>query len=230
LRPGPAQAINVMAKRARLKHPPSQRKMRSTARAVRPSASSSVDRRVSVIAVPVAPPPAAECVALFEQAVDALHRKHFELAGERVRALLTRFPSERALLDRTRVYLQLVEREVNRGPSGPRTVEERLTAATAALNNDQDAEAERFVRAVLADEARHELALYLMAAIEARRGETESALTFLAKAISVSPEVRAQARHDSDFELLRSLDAFHALVDPPSGAAARKPPLKRHLR
>lgn len=182
------------------------------------------------MAVPVAPPPAAESVALFEQAVDALHRKHFELAGERFRALLARFPAERALLDRTRVYLQLVEREVNRGPSGPRTIEERITAATAALNNDQDAEAERFVRAVLADEARHELALYLMAAIEARRGETESALTFLAKAISVSPEVRAQARHDTDFELLRGLDAFHALVDPPGGAGARKPPLKRNFR
>jgi len=174
--------------------------------------------------------PSAEAVTFFEQAVDAFHRKQYGLAADRLRVLLDRFPAERALLDRTRTYLQLAERELNRQPVAPRTLEERLTAATAALNNGQDAEAERLARTVLADESRQELALYLMAAIEARRGEKDAALSFLGRAIAVSPEVRAQARHDGDFETLRDLQAFQALVDPPTGSSGFRRIARRPLR
>jgi len=180
---------------------------------------------------PVILGPSSEAVTLFEQAVDAFHRKQYALAADRLRVLLDRFPAEGALLDRTRMYLQLAERELNRQPVAPRTIEERLTAATAALNNGQDAEAERLARTVLADESRQELALYLMAAIEARRGEKDAALSFLGRAIAVSPEVRAQARHDGDFETLRDLQAFQALVDPPTGSSGfRRIAPRRPLR
>ena len=164
--------------------------------------------------------PDEQAVALFEQAMDLLHRRRFEGAAEQFKLLLDRFPREGALLDRSRVYLELAQREMNRRPANPRTLEERLTAATAALNNDQDAAAEQLVRSVLADDARHDLALYLMAAIEARRADQEAALSFLTRAIAVSPEVRAQARHDPDFDPMRSTAAFRLLVEPQSPAAA----------
>jgi hypothetical protein len=113
------------------------------------------------------------------------------------------------------VYLALCERELARRPVALQTTEERLTAATAALNNDDDRGAERLVRAVLDEAPRHELALYLLAAIEARRGARESALVLLTRAFDVSPEIRAQARHDLDFETLRDLDAFRQLLEAP---------------
>jgi tetratricopeptide (TPR) repeat protein len=174
--------------------------------------------RVPAVAVArPAPPPDLldpQAVASFQQAVEALYAKRYRAAADQFRSLLERFPGERPLLERSRLYLQLAEREMNREEANPRTIEERLTAATAALNTDQDAEAERLVRAVLGDDPKHDLALYLMAAIEARRGDSDAAITFLTRAISVSPEVRAQARHDRDFESLRHSDRFHQLVDP----------------
>lgn len=166
-------------------------------------------------------------MSLFEQAVEMLHRRRFEGAAEQLRRLVASYPQEGGLLDRARVYLELAERELNRRPANPRTVEERLTAATAALNNDQDAEAERLVRSVLAEDPRHDLALYLMAAVEARRSDHDAALSFLGRAIAVSPEVRAQARHDPDFEPLRSTEAFQQLVDPPTAPAAPRRPKRR---
>jgi tetratricopeptide (TPR) repeat protein len=178
--------------------------------------------------VPPAQTPNAQGLALFEQAMEALQRKRYSVAADRLRDLLKQFPTERALLDRTRVYLDLAERELNRQPANPRTLEERVTAATAALNNDQDAEAERLVRSVLAEEPRHDLALYLMAAIEARRGEAEAALACLNRAIAISPEVRAQARHDADFEQLRNVEAFQALIDPPSSPSSPRKPRRGH--
>ncbi len=205
-----------MPKRARPKTGRPHSKMR------RPDTPSSrtATSGVPIAAKPAAPPPPpevpdAQAVRLFQQALESLHGRQYAAAAEGFRGLLDRFPGERALLDRSRVYLELAERELNRREVTPRTIEERVTAATAAMNNDQDAEAERLVRSVLADDPRHDLALYLMAALEARRGDHDAAVTFLSRAISISPEVRAQARLDSDFDPLRRLESFQALIDVP---------------
>lgn len=174
---------------------------------------------------PVPQPPDAQALQFFQQAMEALHRKRYETAVDQFRIVIDRFPEERALLDRTRVYLELAQREMNRRPASPRTIEERVTAATAALNNDQDAEAEQLARAVLAEDPRHDLALYLMAAIEARRGDQEASVGYLGRSIAVSPEVRAQARHDPDFDSLRQSEPFLQLVETAAAAAQRR--LKR---
>jgi tetratricopeptide (TPR) repeat protein len=161
-------------------------------------------------------------VHAFETAMEALQRHRYGDAAQRFRQLMTQFPAERGLLDRARVYADLAEREVRRLPAQPQTVEERLTAATAALNNDDDQRAESLARSVLAANPEQDLALYLLAAVEARRGKTEAALSYLGQAIAISPEVRAQAKHDADFESLRNLEAFRELTDPPPATGAQQ--------
>ena len=68
-----------------------------------------------------------------------------------------------------------------------------------------------------------DLALYLIAAVEARRGAHHEALELLGRAIEISPDARAQARYDPDFEGLRHDERFRALTDvqPGPGAARR---------
>ena len=148
-----------------------------------------------------------------------MHRHEYADAVEMFRALIAKFPAERGLLDRARVYLDHCERELRRQPPAPKTVEERLTAATAALNLDDDRRAEVLAESVLAEEPRHDLALYLLAAIAARRDATDAALVYLGEAIAISPEARAQARLDADFESLRDTDRFRELVDTSNAAA-----------
>jgi tetratricopeptide (TPR) repeat protein len=145
----------------------------------------------------------------------ALQQHDYRVAAGHFESVITDYPSERALAERSRVYLSLCQREMDRRPAAPRTVEERLTAATAALNNREDDQAEQLVRSVLEASPDHELALYLLAAIEARRGARESALDLLTRALDVSPEIRAQVRHDLDFEPLRELEAFRQLLEAP---------------
>jgi tetratricopeptide (TPR) repeat protein len=155
--------------------------------------------------------------------MEALQRHRYAEAAGSFRTLLDRYPLERALLDRARVYLELCEREMKRKPADPRTLEERLTAATAALNDGDDSHAERLARSVLGDEPRHDTALYLLAAVEARRGAADAALTFLKQTIAISPDAKAQARYDADFESLRALPAFQELIEaPPVGAGGRR--------
>lgn len=152
-------------------------------------------------------------VGLFQKGMEALQRHRYKAAADAFRALLDGFPGERAFLDRTRVYLDLCERELSRQPRKPATAEEKVTAATAALNDGRDEEAEQLAHSVLDEAPDHDLALYLLAAVHARRGEPDMALEWLGRALEVSPDVSAQARHDADFESLRDLEQFRHLLD-----------------
>jgi tetratricopeptide (TPR) repeat protein len=151
-------------------------------------------------------------MSAFERAMQALQRHDYSGAAASFRHLIESFPGERGLLDRARVYLDLCQRELDRQPPAPQTLEERLTAATAALNLNDDREAERLARLVLGEDPERDLAVYLLAAIEARRGNLDQALQHLSEAIAISPDVRAQARHDEDFAALRDSADFHRLT------------------
>jgi len=155
--------------------------------------------------------------------MEAMQRHAYLEASRKFQAILMGFPGERALTDRAKVYLALCERELERRPVGPRTVEERLTAATAALNNDEDDKAEELARSVLGDDPKHDLALYLLAAIHARRADHHEALSLLAKVLALTPEASAQARADVDFDSLHDFEAFWKLTEqPPHDARQRR--------
>jgi thioredoxin-like negative regulator of GroEL len=175
-----------------------------------------LQRSAAVISMPPpAPPsgPAPEALSLFQQAAALIQRHAYDEAARALRSLVERYPAERAILDRARVFLDLCERELKKKPVAPKTVEERITAATAALNEGDDESAEGLVETVLAEVPKHDLALYLMAVVHARRGSSDAAMDALSQAVSVSPDVRAQAKYDADFEILRGMDSFRALTD-----------------
>lgn len=193
----------------------------TAAKPLRPAtpAAAVLDARHAAAAIHQSPlRPSADAVTLFQAGVEAMQRHRHEQAAGHFRTLLGGFPSERALLDRARVYLDFCERELQRRPPAPMTPEEKVTAATAALNDGRDAEAERLARDVLTASPDHDLALYLLAAVNARRGDSDGALSWLTRAMEVSPDVRAQARHDADFESLRALEPFQQLIDAPISA------------
>jgi tetratricopeptide (TPR) repeat protein len=177
-------------------------------------------------ASPSPPGPPREAIGLFEQGISALQRHAYASASEAFSTLLSSYPGERTLLDRARVYLDICARESRRQPALPETSEERLTAATLALNNGREVEAENLAKRVLADDPRQDLAAYLLAVIAARRGHLDAALQFLRQAVTINPESRAQARHDEDFDAFQDLEAFRSLTDSAvqTPAAAQVPP------
>jgi tetratricopeptide (TPR) repeat protein len=155
-------------------------------------------------------------MSLFQRGMEAMQRHAYVEAVRAFQGVLMGFPGERALVERAKVYLALCEREADRRPVAPRTIEERLTAATAALNNGDDDDAEELARSVLGDDPKHDLALYLLAAVHARRGDNIEALSLLAKVMAISPEASAQARADEDFADLHDMDDFRALTEAPA--------------
>ncbi|HWB15257.1 MAG TPA: hypothetical protein VG538_02525 [Vicinamibacterales bacterium] len=164
--------------------------------------------------IPAAPPPAPSAMFLFERGMQALQRHDYQGASRQFTVIVDEFPIADGLADRARVYLDLCNRELRHRPDvRPQTIEEQLTAATAALNDDEDERAEELARSVLNVAPDHDLALYIMASVQARRGSLEAALDFLRRAIAASPDVGAQVRHDEDFECLRSSMDFQMLIE-----------------
>ena len=106
---------------------------------------------------------------LFEEAMQALQRHSYSGRGRvpgpaRAVSLRARAPRPVPGLPRA------LRPGIATAAAAPGTIEEHLTAATAALNNGDEAGAERLARSFWADDPRHDLALYFLAVIEARRG------------------------------------------------------------
>jgi len=186
-------------------------------------------KRTRAVASPeetVAPQPAGprrEALDVYQRGLAALQRHGYAEAAEAFTALMAQFPDEQqGLLDRARVYLELCRRSLDGQAPEPQTAEERLTAATAALNDGDEGRAESLSMRVLADNPADDLALYLLATIDIRRGMTDAAMTHLAEAIAVDPEAGAQARQDEDFGPLHGNEAFQELTRPPAPTGGRR--------
>lgn len=175
---------------------------------------------------PPPPPPSVrptyqEAVALYEQALHTLQRRHYDRAAEQFRAVLDRYPEERELHDRVRLYLRVCERQIR--PSAPKMMSlgDRVYAATLALNTGDASGALGHLEPALNEAAESDHAQYVLAAIRAQRGEQDLAVGHLRRAIALNPENRSLARQDPDLEPLRGHEAFRSLVEAPGPARRR---------
>lgn len=204
-----------------------------SARPVRAAKSVKPPTRASKPVPVVAPPPPAsppprkptyhEAVAMYERGLQALQRRDFAASADALRTVIERYPDERELLERARLYLKVCERELEPKEPAPKTADEWVYAATVALNQGDEANALLHLQRALAADARHDHAHYMMAVASARRNDVSAALDHLRRAVALNPENRSIARQDPELDSLREAAAFKAALDTPpaEGAAAR---------
>jgi tetratricopeptide (TPR) repeat protein len=175
-----------------------------------------------------APPPRKpgfyEAVAIYERGVQALQRHDYAAAAGHFRIILDRYPEERELLERARLYLRVCERETERQPTGPKTADERVYAATVALNSGDHAGALDHLSRALTDDPDSDHAHYTMAVALGMRGRVDEALDHLRNAIGLNPENRSLARQDPDLESVRGHDSFRSVLDTPASGRRRARP------
>jgi tetratricopeptide (TPR) repeat protein len=169
-----------------------------------------------------------QAVGLYEQALRTLQQHNFAKAADLLQHMMASFPDERELIERSRVYLALCERQLKPLTADPQNTAERLYAATIALNAGRPDDAVRHLERILQDNDRHDQALYMLAVSYAQRDATPDAIRYLQQAIEANPENRALARMDPDLDDLRDDDAVSALLDAPS--VMRTSDSKRHRR
>jgi tetratricopeptide (TPR) repeat protein len=200
---------------------------------VRPAGASHPEARAHR---PTAPVPAGapqrrstyfEAVAVYERGLEALQRHDYRGAIDLLESVLRQYPEERELHERVRLYLNICQRQATPREASPQTIDERLYAATLAINGGQYDQAIAHLRLVRDEDPDNDHALYMLAVAHAQRDEHAEAVAHLERAIALNPENRALARTDPDLEPLRDDEAFRAALEaPPSPRSERRRPLK----
>lgn len=165
-----------------------------------------------------APPPRPghlEAVGLYEEGVAALQAHDYSRASTLLRSVVARFPDERELHERVRLYLNVCERHMTPLAASPTTPEERIFAATLAVNSGNYDEALEHLRTASSESPEHDHALYMLASVLALRNEVDEAIPILLRAIELNPDNRSLARHDPDLEALRQFDNVRTVLDAP---------------
>jgi len=164
---------------------------------------------------------------MYERGLQALQRRDFAASAEALRNVIERYPDERELLERARLYLKVCERELEPKEPAPKTADEWVYAGTVALNAGDEATALRHLQKALTEDARHDHAHYMMAVISTRRGDPAGAFEHLRQAVSLNPENRSLARQDPELEGLRDDPTFKSVVEAPAGESAARAAAQR---
>jgi len=169
-----------------------------------------------------------EAVALYERGLEALQKHDYAEAAHLLESVLRQYPEEKELHERVRLYLNICQRQATQHETPPQSVDERLYAATLAINGGQYDQAIAHLRLVRDEDPDNDHALYMLAVAHAQRDEHAEAVAHLERAIALNPENRALARTDPDLEPLRDDEAFRAALEAPP--VPRIAPAKRPLK
>jgi tetratricopeptide (TPR) repeat protein len=142
-----------------------------------------------------------------------------QAAAEHFRAVISKYPEERELLERSVVYLRVCEAPQ---PAPPQNEADHVYAATVALNAGDHAGALNHLQRALTADEENDHAHYIMAATLSQRGRRDEALRHLTRAIALNQENRAQARQDPDLDNIREHPGFQAALNTLPVARRRK--------
>lgn len=173
-----------------------------------------------------------EAVGIYERGLEALQRREYDRAANLFGSVLRQYPEEKELHERVRLYLNICQRQATAREAAPQTLDERLYAATLAINAGNYDRALQHLRLVRDEDPDNDYALYMLAVAHAQRGEPGEAIAHLERAIALNPENRALAKNDPDLEPLRRDEAFRSAIEAPATARAdhRRPVRTRTAR
>jgi tetratricopeptide (TPR) repeat protein len=154
-----------------------------------------------------------EAVAVYERGLQALQRHSFAEAQALLESVLVDYPEEKELHERVRLYLNICARQEATQSDEPRSIDERLYAATLAINGGDYDSAIKQLHLVRDEDPDNDLAIYMLGVAHAQRGDHIAAVAHLERAMALNPENRSHARQDPDLEPIRNDEAFRAALD-----------------
>jgi tetratricopeptide (TPR) repeat protein len=147
----------------------------------------------------------------YDRGVAAIQKKKLDEAERHFIDLIQKYPEEKELVDRSRVYLTVCERQ-RRDPRPALTEpEDFYYAAVLEKNRGNVAEAIEHLKSAAKKNGGGKVD-FLLACCYAQKGEIEIALEHLQKAIAEDQRHRILARHDRDFDPVREAPEFQKLL------------------
>ena len=126
-----------------------------------------------------------QALGVYERAVKALQQRRYKQAAAHFRKVIDNFPDESELHERSRRYLAACERASKPSPTSE-TVEDRLYAATLALNSGLQEEALQYLTVCAQERPDSDHVQYMLAVARADAGDLSSAASHLLRAVELN--------------------------------------------
>ena len=151
----------------------------------------------------------------YQNAIQLMQQGKFEKARVLFDKLSREAPPE--ILERSRVYLTVCERNCKDSALSFATAEEQYDYAVSLLNIGSYEEARDQFESILGSSPEADFAHYGMALLNSMTGQAEEALDHLSRAIQLNAANRIQARSDPDFVDMADDPRFTELLYPEMG-------------
>ena len=147
----------------------------------------------------------------FDRGVGALQKKKFDEAERNFLDLILKYPDEKELVDRSRVYLAICERKKQAAQPAMTEPEDFYYAAVVEKNRGNVSEAIEHLKRAAKKNGGGRVD-FMLACCYAQTGDSAVSLAHLKKAIEEDQQHRILARHDRDFDPLRESPEFQELL------------------
>ena len=153
----------------------------------------------------------------YEAGLRALQEHKFDKAKASFQKVVT--SAVRELVDRANVHLSTCNQHLERTTASQfKTPEEHFDYSVSLMNIGDYVGAREHLDKLLKQNAKADYVIYGMAALDCLTGHVEDALRRLEEALHLNPQLRFQARNDSDFQNLAEDPRFTELLYPDPGA------------
>lgn len=147
----------------------------------------------------------------YDRGVAALQKKKVDDAERHFLDLVQKYPEEKELVDRARVYLAVCERQKRAAAPAITEPEDFYYAAVLEKNRGNVDEAIEHLKRAAKKNGGGKVD-FLLACCYAQQGELGSTVEHLRRAIEEDQRNRFLARHDRDFDGVRSAPEFQELL------------------
>ena len=147
----------------------------------------------------------------YDRGVASLQKKKLDEAERHFMDLIQKYPEEKELVDRARVYLTVCQRQRRDPRPALSEPEDFYYAAVLEKNRGNLSEAIAHLNQAARKNGGGRVD-FLLACCYAQQGDLETALAHLQKAIEEDQRHRVLARHDRDFDPVRETPEFQKLL------------------
>lgn len=153
----------------------------------------------------------------YEAGLRAMQEHKFDKAKPHFQKVLA--GPVRELIDRANVHLNICNQHLERSTTTQfKTAEEHFDYAVSLMNVGDYVTAREHLDKLHKQNSRADYVIYGLAALDCLTGHVEDSLRRLDEALRLNPQLRYQARNDSDFQNLAEDPRFTELLYPDPGA------------
>lgn len=153
-----------------------------------------------------------KALTAYGQVMKTFHKGDFAKAAVSLTAFMKKFPDERELMDRARIYHSICNNHLNPVKIEHKSFKEHYLWGLVYLNRKDFEQADKLLKIALGQDSKSGKVLYTLAIVSHLMGKDDDGLDYLERAVDLNAEFAVLARNEVDFEELQKDQRFDQIT------------------